>query len=181
MKKRTTKTKQSPAQTKRTRLNKATMPKLVRDLMPTPNKKAAPTGFAKPSDAAIARYCNIPLLFDESTDARTVEGRTIYDSWADGPAVALRDSADGHIRLLKLKAGHLVLEIVAERRDNVWEFVARVYDSTQVTNSFVLKVGGRRFLPQTGGFFVWSSTMVPKILRLESFDTNISFEDVAWQ
>ena len=181
MKKRTTKTSQRNARTKRTRQSQASMPKVIRDLLPTPTKKAAPTGFAKPSDAALERYCNIPLLFDESSDARTVKGRTTYDSWSDGPAIALRDSADGHIRRLKLKAGNLTLEIVAERRDNVWEFVARVYDRKKVTNSHVLKVGGRRFLPLTGGFFVWSSTTEPKILRLESFDTVISFEKLSWQ
>jgi hypothetical protein len=157
------------------------MPKVVRNLLPTPTKKTKPTGFAKPSDAAIARFCNIPLLFEESYDARTVRGRIIYDSWADDPATALRDTTDGHIRRLELKAGNLALEIVAERRDNVWEFVARVYDGKKVANRFVLKVGGRRFLPQTGGFFVWSSRMEPKILCLESFDTNISFEKVPWQ
>ena len=157
------------------------MPKVVRDLLPTPIKKAATTGHAKPSDAAVERYCSIPLLFEESSDARTVRGRTTYDSWADSPAVALRDSADGHIRRLKLKAGNVVLEIVAERRDSVWEFVARVYDRKKVNNSFVLKVGGHRFLPQTGGFFVWSSTMAPRILRLESFDAVISFEKLSWQ
>lgn len=156
------------------------MPKVVRNLLPYTARKTASTGFAKPSDAAIARYCNIPLLFEESSDNRTVRGRTIYDSWADGPASALRDSADGHIRRLKLKAGKLVLEVVAERRDNVWEFVARVYDGADVTNSFLLKVGGRKFLPQTGGFFVWSSRMAPKILRLESIDANISFEKLSW-
>ena len=181
MKKRMTKTDQNIARTKRTRQSEVTIPKVVRDLLPTPTKKAAPTGFAKPSDAALERYCNIPLLFDESSDARTVKGRTTYDSWADGPASALRDSADGHIRRLKLEAGDLVLEIVAERRDNEWEFVARLYDGKNVTNSHVLKVGGRRFLPKAGGFFVWSSRVVPKILRLESFDTNISFEKLSWQ
>lgn len=181
MKKRTTKTNQPNVPTKGTRSGRVTMPKVVRDLLPSQVKKALPAGFAKPTDAAVERYCNIPLVFEEGPDARTVKGRTIYDSWADGPTIALRDSADGHIRRLKLKAGHLVLEIVAERRDNVWEFVARVYDGKKVTNSFVLKVGGRRFLPQTGGFFVWSSRMTPKILRLESFDTVISFEKLSWQ
>lgn len=181
MKKRTAKMNQRTALTKRTRQSQTSIPKMLRDLLPTPTKKVAPTGFAKPSDAALERYCNIPLLFDETSDARTVKGRISFDSWADGPADALRDSADGHIRRLKLKAGNLTLEIVAERRDNMWEFVARVYDRKKVTNSHVLKVGGRRFLPQTGGFFVWSSTMAPKILRLESLDTVISFEKLSWR
>lgn len=180
MKKRTTKTNQRTTPPKRTQPGRASMPKLVRDLLPTPIKKTASAGFAKPSTAAVERYCNIPLLFDESSDVRTIRGRTIYDSWADGPIIALRDTADGHIRRLKLKAGSLILEIVAERRDNVWEFVARVYDGKKVANSHVLKVGGRRFLPQTGGFFVWSSRMAPKVLRLESFDANISFEKLSW-
>lgn len=181
MKKRTTKTNQRTVLTKRTQPGRATIPKVVRDLLPSQVKKAAPVGFAKLSDAAVERYCNIPLLFEESSEARTVKGRIIFDSWADSPTIALRDSVDGHIRRLKLKAGNLVFEIVAERRDNVWEFVARVYDGKSVTNSFVLKAGGHRFLPQTGGFFIWSSRTVPKILRLESFDSNISFEKLSWQ
>jgi hypothetical protein len=136
---------------------------------------------ATPSAAAVERYCNIPLLFEKGPGARSIRGGTVYDSWAEGPAIALRDTADGHIRRLKLKAGHLVLEIVAERRDNTWEFVARVYDCKRVTNSFVLKVGDRKFLPQTGGFFVWSSRIVPRILRLESFETSVNFEKLSWQ
>ncbi len=181
MKRRTTKTNQRPDRVKRTQSDRAATPKVVRDLLPVPGKEAAPSGFSKPSSSAIERYCNIPLLFEESPNAHSVRGRTVYDSWADGPAMAMRDTADGHIRRLKLKAGNHVLEIVAERRDNLWEFVARVYERTRVTNSFILKAGGRRFLPQTGGFFVWSSRLVPKVLRLESFDTNISFEKLSWQ
>lgn len=181
MKKRTAKTMQPTARTKRTRPGRVSTPDVVRKLLSTSTKKATPIGMAKPSEAAVDRYCNIPLLFEKRSCATPVWGRTIYDSWAERPAMALRDTADGFIRRLKLKAGNLVLEIVAERRDNVWEFVARVYDRKEVTNSYVLKVGNRKLLPQTGGFFVWSSRIVPRILNLESFETRIDFEKLSWQ
>ena len=181
MKKQTTKKKQRSTRTKSTRPDNTSAANMVRTLPPNKNRKSASSPFAKPSKKAIARYCNIPLLFEGSLEAHSVFGKTVYDSWADMPAIALRDSANGRIRQLKLKAGDLVLEIVAEYLDNVWEFVARVYDCRKVTNDFVLKVGNRRFLPQTGGFFVWSSRLVPRVLRLESFETNISFEKLSWQ
>ncbi len=181
MKKRTNKANQRQAPPKRTQPDRVSVPKVVRDLLPDSTTKSTPAGFARPTGEAVERYCNIPLLFDEGSQTHSVRGKTIYDSWAQSPALALRDTADGFIRRLKLRAGKLVLEIVAERRDNLWEFVARVYDRKKVTNSFVLKAGGRRFLPQTGGFFVWSSRTVPVLMCLESFETCVSFEKLSWQ
>lgn len=181
MKKQTNKKIKRAVQPKRTRPNCSSLPKAVSSLLTTSKRNAGRSGYAKPAQEAIERYCNIPLLFEECADARSVRGRTVYDSWANGPAIALRDTTDGRIRRLKLKADNLTLEIVAEKQDNQWEFVARVYKGSGVTNSFVLKVGGHRFLPQTGGFFVWSSKIVPRMLRLESFETSINFEKLSWQ
>jgi hypothetical protein len=135
----------------------------------------------EPSAQAIERYCAVPLLYDVSSGAAPVRGEVTFDSWANQPAVTLRDVVDGHIRRLKLKAGRLTFEIVAERRNNRWEFVARAALGRRVANRFVLRVGRRKLLPQTGGFYFWSSTSVPHRMRLESYEHIVIFEKLAWQ
>jgi len=146
-----------------------------------PPAEASSAALAKPSRGAIQRYYNIPLLFDESREARRLTGHLVHDSWSDGPSAARRDVVDGHVRQIRLKAGPFQLEIVAERRESTWEFVARAYRGAEATNEFVLKVGGRRLLPRSGGFFLWTSTAVPRVLRLESFEAKIEFERLSWQ
>ena len=154
---------------------------MVRNLLKPLEENLQTAGFIRPSEAAVVRYCSVPLLFDAAAEVRPVQGEIVYDSWAHGPGVALRDTVNGHVRRLKLKAGRLVFEIVAQRRDNRWEFVARATSARSVTNSFVLKVGGRKLLPQTGGFYIWTSKSVPRLLRLESFEQSVIFEGLAWQ
>jgi hypothetical protein len=88
---------------------------------------------------------------------------------------------DGHVRRLKMKAGRLTFEIVAERRNNRWEFVARAALGRRVTSQFVLKVGRRKLLPQAGGFYIWRSKSVPRLMRLESYEQSIVFEKLAWR
>jgi len=126
------------------------------------------------------RCGSIPLLFDPPTDTRLVDGRVSYDSWSQGPSVPLRDRIDGHIRKLRLRAGDYQIEMVAEKRDQRWEFTARIYRRERVVHDFVLKVGGRSLMSQSGGFFVWNSLHVPRVLRAISHNRTLEFEDVSW-
>jgi hypothetical protein len=133
-----------------------------------------------PSGASLERLEAIPLLF-ETGRARALPGKIVYDSWAHGPAVALRDVTDGHVRRVVLRAGKVSLEIVAERRQRDWQFVARVYSGGQVRHGFVLKVGARKLLPGSGGFYQWTSRAVPHSLSLFSYRKNLVFERVSWR
>lgn len=134
-----------------------------------------------PSADALRRYEAIPLLFGASTGAKPKRGSVVFDSWAHGPAIALRDVTEGHVRRLRLKAGKVTLEILAEKRRAHWEFVARVYRSGRVAHDCVLQVGGRRFLASWGGYFHWSSKHVPSTVDIRSYDHEFAFEKLLWR
>jgi hypothetical protein len=135
--------------------------------------------WASPSPDAIERWKATPLLFG-AKGGRFEVGRVINDSWATAPAVALRDIVDGHIRRLELKAGKVVLEIVAERITDHWEFVARVQTGEKTDNNYILNIGRIRLLPYASGFYHWSSSWVPRTIKLISFKRQIAFEKVLW-
>lgn len=134
----------------------------------------------KPSPAAAARWKTIPLLFSIGGIRRIEKGLIVHDSWASAPALALRDVVDGHIRRLELKSKKVSLEIVAERTWHDWEYTARVYSKNAIENRYVLSAGGVRLLPRSDGFYHWSSSRVPRSIRLISFESQILFERVAW-
>lgn len=134
----------------------------------------------EPSDEALARLSVIPLLFEEPATYTSRMGRIAFDSWAEGPAVSLRDVADGHIRRIRLRAGKVSLEIVAERSKGRWEFVARVYRGSSVMHNFVMSIGRKKLLSESGGFFRWTSKAVPHRIGLASFRQTYTFERVPW-
>jgi hypothetical protein len=134
----------------------------------------------KPSLAATLRLKTIPVLFSKDMARRIVKGVIISDSWASAPALALRDVADGHIRRLELKSNKVSLEIVAERTRQNWEYTARVYSRNAVENGYVLNAGGVRLLPLSDGFYHWSSSRVPRTIKLISFNNIVVFERVVW-
>jgi hypothetical protein len=135
--------------------------------------------WAGPSKAAISRWETLPLLFGAES-GKSEAGHIVGDSWYAAPALALRDIDDGHIRWLKLKAGKVTLEIVAERMTDHWEFVARVNSKGKVENNYVLKVGHVRLLPYSEGFYHWSSKWVPRSVKLLSFNRQLNFERILW-
>jgi len=133
------------------------------------------------SSDALSRLGAIPLLFGDSPVRSEDPGKVVYDSWAQGPAMALRDVSAGHIRRIRLASGRISVEIVAERSHNGWEFVARIYSGSRVAHNFVLNAGGRKFLATSGGFFQWSSITVPHQVRLSSYKGELSFERLRWR
>ncbi|UCC43514.1 MAG: hypothetical protein JSU65_10265 [Candidatus Zixiibacteriota bacterium] len=134
-----------------------------------------------PNDDATKRYGAIPLMFEKQPRREIAVGRITYDSWRQGPAPALRNVMDGHLRRLTLKAGSVKLEIVAQKVRNDWEFVARVYSRKGVRHDMVLRVGRRKILAGSGGYFLWSSKLVPRNLQLLSYEHDIVFEQLSWQ
>lgn len=136
---------------------------------------------SQPSLDAVRRYEAIPLLFSAAVSAKRLTGRVVFDSWADGPAIALRDVTEGHVRRLRLKAGKLSLEILAEKHREHWEFVARVYRVRRVAHDCTVRVGGRGHLPSWGGYFHWSSKRVPTKVYVRTYDLECAFETLAWQ
>ena len=146
--------------------------------------KASSLGVAPlipPSSDALSRYEAIPLLFGSAANAKRQHGRVVFDSWAQGPAIALRDVTEGHVRRLRLKAGKLSLEILAEKHREQWEFVARVYRGQQVAHDCVLKVGGRSLPAAWGGYFHWSSKHVPAKVDVLSYDREFIFGKLVWR
>ncbi len=132
-----------------------------------------------PPDRARSRWHAIPLLFDDSSKSRQIAGRVGFDSWATA-AVGLRDIDAGHVRHLQFEAGPIKVELVAERRSDGWEFVARVYAKNAVAHEFVLEAGRRRILPHADGFYLWNSKSLLRKLRLIAVDRQISFGGIKW-
>jgi len=134
----------------------------------------------EPSVASAARWKVIPLMDETVQKTRPRHGRVVFDSWEMAPAVALRDVTDGHVRRLALKAGKVTLEIVAERTQDHWEFVGRVYAGNEVQHSYLLEAGRVKLLPQTDGFYHWSSIAVPRTIRVISHQTSLLFGGIRW-
>jgi hypothetical protein len=132
-----------------------------------------------PSHDALARIEAIPLLFTPDKIDTVTHGVVAHDSWARS-GMELRDVTDGHVRRLQFAAGEIQFELVAERRARQWEFIGRIYIGEAVSHDFVLVVGSRRLLSNTGGFFTWSSEKVTRRVRLVSQREVIAFEDIVW-
>ena len=134
----------------------------------------------EPSEDSVARLNAIPLLYDEPRDLATTAGAVTFDSWSQGSPVALRDAVDGYIRRVRLQAGKTSVEIVAEMNKGRWEFVARVYRGKSVVHDFVLNVGRKKLLSESGGFYRWSSKTVPHKISLTSLAERLTFESLSW-
>lgn len=135
---------------------------------------------SQPSAQAISRYKTIPLLFQQLARGPVLECPIVYDSSAQGQLVGLRNATDGLIRRVRFAVGNLEMEIVAERKDKAWEFVARVYQDGEVAHRFVLRAGARKLLADAGGFFHWTSVTVPRRFRLLSYEQEIACEVMPW-
>ena len=135
--------------------------------------------FETPSENALDRCGTIPLLSQLADDVPESSGSVVFDSWA-GMAPAMRDIMPGHLRRVQLKAGQTTLEIVAERVNDEWEFVARAYQGDEVKHDYVIKVGRRKLLAESGGFFHWTSKSVPRVVELLSLKRKMVFEELAW-
>ncbi len=132
-----------------------------------------------PPPSATARWRAIPLLFEHEAALPAAKGSVGFDSWA-GTSIGLRDLDSGHVRRLRFKAGRVTLELVAERRGDVWEFVARAYSGNSVVHGFVLLAGRKRLLSTTDGFYLWSSSTRMRTIRLAAPDRLIEFGGITW-
>jgi hypothetical protein len=140
----------------------------------------SPQSWFEPSADSVARLKSIPLIDEVTQKSHPRNGRVVFDSWDMAPAIALRDIADGHVRHLELKAGSVSLEIVAERAQDHWEFVGRIYRCGEIQHSFIMKVGRFSLMPQTDGFYHWSSSSVPRVIRVVSYNNNLHFGGIKW-
>jgi len=136
---------------------------------------------ARLTPGALDRYAAVPLIDRQPASAQRITGQVAFDSWANRPAAQIRDVTVGLIRRVCLQAGKLSLEIVAERRQDCWEFVARVYDRKTVSSEYVLRVGAKKLLPRSQGFYHWSSKGTPRTLKLLSQDLQVEFERLSWR
>lgn len=134
----------------------------------------------RPSADSIRRLSALPLLFDQNPQRSATSGRVIFDSWADG-GVALRDTTAGHVRRLRLGSGKIALDLVAERQADGWHFTARARVGKKVSHDYVLKVGSRKLLPQSGGYYDWRARSVPRALEMISQSDHIVCEKIVWR
>jgi hypothetical protein len=137
-------------------------------------------GFCMPSEA-LKRIESIPLISETGDTPKCIAGNVIYDSWRQLHPPMTRDINDGYVRTLKAKAGRITLELVAERRVDDWDFVARIRNGSKVDHSYVLIAGSRRLLAGVGGYFHWTSKQVPRLLKLVSYKQQVVFESMSWQ
>ncbi|HSH00038.1 MAG TPA: hypothetical protein VLB27_08310 [candidate division Zixibacteria bacterium] len=133
----------------------------------------------RPSQSSIARLARVPLLFGDIKAKRATSGQIAYDSWAGAPA-NLRAATDGHIRNVILEAGVVQLDLVGEFRASRWDFVARVYRGGDVSHDFALQAGRKKLLPDSCGFFNWTSSSVVRRLKLLSLTEALTFELAKW-
>lgn len=129
---------------------------------------------------AVARYSSISVGTNIRATAILLRGQLTTDSWSQVPSVQLRDIGVGMERRLKLEANGIVLEIAAERQRDGWEFVARIYEDNEVTSEFALKVGNKKYMAGSDGFYHWSSRRPPGTFRLLSDALKVEFEKVSW-
>lgn len=135
---------------------------------------------SRPNHDSIDRFTAIPLIYDEGKSRRKVAGSLSFDSWSHRPAAQLRDTGTGLTRRLCLDADGVTLEIMAERQQDQWEFVARVYHKNVVSSEYVLRIGKQKLLPRSHGFFHWSSRRAPGRIRLLSESLEVCFEGLSW-
>ena len=133
-----------------------------------------------PSPQSVARAKAVPKLVASRKPSRGVTGRVTFDSWADVPAVQLRSTVGTLERRMRLEAGSYTVELVAEREQKEWEFVARIYRGARVTSEFILQVGRRKLVPQSQRCYFWSAKNPPKTLQLLSPELKIEFGKLIW-
>lgn len=141
--------------------------------------RSIPVELLSPSDHAFERLGAIPWLFRDPISPHAVTGAIGFDSWA-GTAVGLRDMEDGNVRRVRFEAGEVILELVAERQGSGWQFVARVYSRNSVAYTFVLEAGRKRILPHADGFYLWTSKLLLRRLRLIAQERQIVFGGIQW-
>ncbi len=134
----------------------------------------------KPDKNCIKRFAAIPLYEKIRRDVKPQYGKLVFNSWAQLPAVQLRDVSPGFMRRLCFQAGQIKLEIIAERQQFDWEFTARVYDAGDVSLEWVLVAGRKRLLPGSLGFYQWTSRSKPSRIKLLNSRGQINFERVSW-
>jgi hypothetical protein len=133
------------------------------------------------TETAVISASRIARQYESKSHKRVIRGQVIRDSWVDLPLAALRDAGPGCERLLRFSAGNHVLEIVAEKEEQGWQFVARVYESDRISTGYVLRVGRRKIDMSSQGFFHWESKRPPRSLRLESPSKLIDFGKISWR
>ena len=139
-----------------------------------------PLRVTPPSAYAVTRFKNVPLLSKGTYFPPPDQGKITFDSWRHSTPVDVRDITFGHVRRLCMSLGKQSVELVAELRRDGWSFVARVYSGRQVSCGYVLKVGVQRILPNSVGFYQWTSKRAPRTITLLSDDKSLEFNNLLW-
>ena len=144
-----------------------------------PGREAGDIRFEAPLDS-VYRHRAIARLIQSRRPERTIDGKVAFDSWADLPAVEVREAALEGERRLRLTADRYTLELIGDRRLDRWEFVARVYDRKKVSSEFILQIGRKKLHPCSQACFFWDAKRPPRRIQLLSPSLKIDFGEVRW-
>jgi hypothetical protein len=133
-----------------------------------------------PSDKLMAKLHKISDSPKPTKRKRIEAGEVVFDSWQGLAPSEYRDRSENTVRRMKLSAGAICLELVAERQSGQWSFVAKLYDSKKATSDFTILIGRRKFGAESLGYYQWSSTRPPSKLKLQSDVATIEFKGLTW-
>lgn len=153
--------------------------RILYDLLASHGAAASPK-LERPSRAAVRQSALIPKLVQSRKPARAVPGRVEFDSWAQLPAMQIRQAPSDLERRLRLTAQGYTLELVADRKGRNWEFVARVYNKEQVCTEFILQVGRLKLGPEAHDCYFWTAAKPPRRLQLLSPALKLDFGEISW-
>ena len=135
---------------------------------------------SEPSRHSVYRHRAIALIDQSRHPRRQIAGAVVFDSWSHLSNVQVRDAVLEGERRLRLKAGRYVVELVADRQLDTWEFTARVYAGTAVTSEFILQIGRRKLFAEAQQCYFWTAKHPPRRVRLLSPDVGVDFGELSW-
>jgi hypothetical protein len=135
---------------------------------------------AEPSPESVYRHIAIARLAESRRPKRTLAGSVVYDSWAQLPALQMREAALDGERRLRLAASEYSMEFIADRQLKIWDFVARVYDRDTATSEFILQIGRKKLYIRAHQCYFWSAKNPPRRIQLLSPSFRIDFGRLRW-
>lgn len=112
---------------------------------------------------------------------RRLVGRLSFDSWQVPQAVGVRSHELLADRRIRFEIGPLVLDVRAERQPAGWDFTAQVTGEVDDPSSMILRADRQTISPDPNGFYQWSSSRPPRLIRLEADDVSISLPELTWK
>lgn len=105
----------------------------------------------------------------------------VFDSWAVKLPAGVRGETASQERRIKFEGAQNSLDLRAERRKNHWEFTARIRTSEGKDIQGVILAGKKKVLADEDGFYQWSSSIPPKIIKLVISGQEVKYPELSWK